>query len=283
MKQKMLIVTDGNNEQIMGLRLFVHTIKKNSPSIFRDWDITILYPSYSTLNQSFPLDIASVVTPIPIWQEKHADKYYVKLLLKDFVENHASDEDLILYLDYDHIARSELRLPTLAAGELYVGSEIKPLSSVVDHGAFSETDQKVLADTHYNASLIFATNLTWKMAVRDWADIYETCVGLVAPRYVEEIAFFLSAFRSRCRVIPIPQEIQSGWQHCASSCQIFHYGGEHYFSMVVKQLLTQLSNPSDEIASISLEELGFAIEFFEAVHGLAKSVGRPELMFRRLT
>lgn len=267
-RRRMLIVTDGNNEQVMGLRLFVHTLNKNSSSTFGEWEIVILYPSYSTLNQLSLADITSAVNLFPIYQERRADKYYVKLLLKEFVENHGSDDDLTLYLDYDHIARSDLRLPSLEADELYVGSEIKPLSAVVDQTAFTQADQRILVNTHYNGSLIFGTNLTLKKAVRDWAELYEECVGRVATRYVEEIAFFLSAFRARCRVIPIPPQIQSGWQHCAPQCQLFHYGGEHYFSMVMKQLLTQVSNQTQESAPILPDQFAFASEFFRAIGSL---------------
>lgn len=257
-QRRMLLGTDGNKEQVMGLRLFFHTLKKNSSSTFEDWEIVVVHPSYSTLDRSCFADIAPSVTVFPIYQEKRADKYYVKLLLKGFVENTGSADDLTLYLDYDHIARSEIRLPCLDAGDLYVGSEVKPLSAVVDQTVFSDLDQRILLNTHYNASLIYGTNLTLKMAVRDWANLYEECVGRVATRYVEEIAFFLSACKSGCRVIPITPKIQSGWQQRAQDCTLFHYGGEHYLATAIKQLLTELSKETKDGSSI--DQLTFASE-----------------------
>lgn len=269
MSQKtMLLGTDGNGAQLIGLRLFFQTLSHRSPSAFEEWEIVIVHPSYVIIDRAFFADIAPTVTVLPMFQERHADKYYVKLLLKEFVENTGDEDDHILYLDYDHVVRSEIHLPSIKEGELYVGSEVKPLSAVVDQSLFSPSDMSILLNTHYNASLIYGTNRTFRKAVDRWLNLYEECLGKVAARYVEEIAFFLSARRAGCYVASIPLEVQSGWQMSTSECSLFHYGGEHHLAIAIKQSLALLSNKTPNHISVFRNQLTFAGELINLMQEL---------------
>lgn len=263
--RRMLLGTDGNAAQLLGLRLFFRTLVAKSPGSFEEWEIVIVHPQYVTIDKAYFADIAPWVSLLPLLQERRPDKYYVKLLLKEYAESTGGDDDITLYLDYDHIVRSELRLPPIRGGELYVGSEIKPLSDVVDQSLFSKDDRNLLRHTHYNASLIYGTHGTFRRAMREWAELYEECSAGVATRYVEEIAFFLAAFRSGCRVTPVSLEVQSGWQTSASECSLFHYGGEDPMGIAVKQLLTRASDQRQHNASDLQNRLTFAGELLNLI------------------
>jgi hypothetical protein len=259
-RQTMLLGTDGNSQQLTGLQLFFHSLNKNSPVTLDEWEITIAYPAYVSFDQASFAELAPKVHFLSFPVERHPDKYYVKLLLKVFAETAADPNDLIIYLDYDHIVRSSVSLPPVHDGDLYVGSEVKLLSDVVDRSTFGEEDERTLFHTHYNASLIYGSIRTLRMAVHSWANVYEECIGRVAPRYVEEIAFSLSAFRSGCRLIPISTKIQCGWDQGSPDSALFHYGGEHYMANTIKQLFTKLSKEAADRTRVNPDQLAFGVE-----------------------
>ena len=261
-QRRILIVTDGRVEQMAGIQLFLNTLRRNSPLTIKDWDIVVIHPSYSKVDHSM-LDGAPGLQLCPIDQDRHEDKYYVKLLLKSYVEKHGSPEDLVLYLDYDHIVRSTIHIPPVKDGILYVGSEVKPLSAVVDRDDFGEQDSRLLSNQHYNASFIYATQATFQLAVKDWVTLYENCISRVSRRYVEEISFFLSAC-TYCSVTPIPLEIQSGWEQNTGHCSLFHYGGENRWAHLFKQLLPELLTTNDQRSQVR-QELMFASELLDSM------------------
>ena len=261
----MVLGTDGDQGQIASLRMFLLTLKSSDPSIFEDWNIVIIHPQNVTTDRLCLTDIAPKLSFCAFDLVKSKDRYYPKLLLKTFVENNGMDDDVLLYLDCDHIARSKIHLPLLMADEIYVASETKPLLPVVDASQFSYTLQERLSHTHYNTSLIFCTNRTFKIAAREWPNLYQSCADKVALRYREEVAFCLSAVSSGCRVIPVALTLQSGWQSSVPQCALFHYGGEHQLAKAVKELLGRTRTcPKFDLP----RETEFASEIFQLIREL---------------
>ena len=263
MNKFLLIVTDGARPQIAGIQYLLNSLFLDAASRLTGWSVGILTPkraqAEALTGNGFP---GAEVFSLPLGQ--YVDKYYIKFLLPEFIAAHCHEDDLILYLDYDHICWGDFQLPVLAQNTIYLSSEIHPLEKILTR---SIPESKLLLDQlslHYNTSLIFTTaGLLMHMATR-WAGCYRELRPYISCRYLEEVAFSLAALQCCISLRPVQATIQSNWQNIHPHAGLFHYGGEHRYSSVIKGFLAA-NNMADRPLGNNTPEHCRQKEIFEKI------------------
>lgn len=232
----LLIVTDGAPSQISGIHYLLNSLSVKAASGSAGWSIFILTPEnveLEPLSQStFP---SAHISSFPMG--KYVDKYYIKFLLPKFIGAHCHARDTILYLDYDHICWSDFQLPPLAHNTMYLSSEIHALKNILTRSAAESAFLLDQLSLHYNTSLIYTTAGVLMQMAEQWAGCYRELSAYVSPRYLEEVSFSYAAVQCRIALKPIQAEIQSNWVNIRQDAGLFHYGGEHKYSRVIKGFL----------------------------------------------
>ncbi len=233
MNKFLLIVTDGALAQISGIHYLLNSLSVNAASGSAGWSIFILTPErvgVEPLPQSaFP---NAHISSFPLG--KYSDKYYIKFLLPKFIGAHCHESDRILYLDYDHICWGDFQLPPLAHNTMYLSSEIHALEDILTQSAPESAFLLDQLSLHYNTSLIYTTAGVLMQMAEQWAGCYRELSAYISPRYLEEVSFSYAALQCRIALKPIQAEIQSNWVNIRRDAGLFHYGGEHKYSGVIK-------------------------------------------------
>jgi hypothetical protein len=237
MKKFLLIVTDGADSQISGIQHLLNSLFSNAAVVSKHWSISILTTEHidrETLpHNAFPgAHIKSFALG------KSIDKYYIKFLLPKFIAAHCHADDLILYLDYDHICWSDFQLPPLAHNTIYLSSEIHPLENILTRSVLDSAFFLARLSLHYNTSLIYTTAEVLMKMADQWASCYLELSTYISSRYLEEVSFSFAALKNHITLKPIQSKIQSNWENIHQDAGLFHYGGEHRYSGLIKGLLS---------------------------------------------
>lgn len=172
----------------------------------------------------------------------HDDPYFTKLLLlRKFFENSTNANDLILYLDYDHICRGNIDIPPINAHQVFVSSETHALGSYINEAMIDNSERHKLDYTHYNTSLILGITSTLRQAIQGWESAYLSNLRRISSRYREEIAFALSVVNSGLELCPVSTGLQGNWEFPNPSCKLFHYGGERSQAREIKNYIRSIA------------------------------------------
>ncbi|MFH0784119.1 MAG: hypothetical protein V2B20_19500 [Pseudomonadota bacterium] len=236
MNKFLLIVTDGADSQISGIQYLLNSLWVNAASGSAGWSVHILTPERVTAESlpqgAFP---DAHIRSFPLG--KYVDKYYIKFLLPKFIAAHCHERDLILYLDYDHICWSDFQLPPLAENTIYLSSEIHALETILTQSALESAFLLDRLSLHYNTSLIYTTAGVLMQMADQWAGCYSELSAYISSRYLEEVSFSCAALQCHIVLKPIQAKIQSNWANIHQDAGLFHYGGEHKYSGVIKGFL----------------------------------------------
>ena len=200
-----------------------------------------MYPDYlseekiNTISSEFSKDL-----PVCIKFDKKPDIYYLKLLIIKYLYSSMIDDDAeLLYLDYDHICLHLPILPMVNDKNIYVSSEVADLKLDINNYISVTNYAKQNFNKHHNTSFIYGKCSTLKQATKNWIKNYNLLNGYVPERYLEEISFSIASLQANLKVIPVNTKIQSSFSNYNLDCALFHYGGEHKLSNLIKKILTQ--------------------------------------------
>lgn len=263
MNKFLLIVTDGADSQISGIQYLLNSLFLNAASGSAGWSINILTPEQESVEplpqNAFP---DAQIRSFPLG--KSVDKYYIKFLLPKFISVYCHADDLILYLDYDHICWSDFQLPPLAHNTIYLSSEIHALENILTRSVLESAFLLSRLSLHYNTSLIYATAGVLVKMADQWARCYTELSAYVSSRYLEEVSFSFAALQYHITLKPIQSNIQSNWENIHQDAGLFHYGGEHTYSGLIKGFLS--ANGKGELKENSAATLSFQEkEIFEKI------------------
>lgn len=239
--------TDGKVGPCRALQVLVHSLEQ--VGVLRQLgrpDVLCPQGSEELLQSElgWAADICRVRAPKCALPER--DPYGLKFLLgvREWLEE--GDAEGLLYLDYDHVAHSMPPLPVLRDGEVWISSQQDLLSELGDI-AWPAGMVEALGGIHPNTSLLFLTRDTMIACAPEWRSCYERLIGIVGPRWREEIAFGWAVSRSGCQLRQVDPSVQASWDQAAIDCALFHYGGESKAARLLKDevLTAQNWGPGD--------------------------------------
>jgi len=234
----MILVSTGEKVQIVGIELLFESLKKYSRHLANE-KIKVIVPSYAQIsNRLKKFDYRKIDIG-----EKQTDRFYAKFVIPRFLKEFTSRDDTILYLDADHICRKEVELPALNGNEIYISSELKPLSYLL--GQESENILKRKYDflhkkkwfRHFNNSIIYCKSIVLQIINSDWHNIYNELYGCISLDYLEEISFSLALLKNMIQIKPCTDSLQSSFYNLNKDCSLFHYGGAYQQSKYIKNML----------------------------------------------
>lgn len=208
-----------------------------------DWQLVFICPSRigRTAMRAFSDELQCPIIDFDVGV--HDDPYYTKLLLlQKFFENSTNANDLVLYLDYDHICRGDIDIPPIENHQVFVSSETHALGRYIDETMIDNADRCKLNHTHYNTSLILGMASTLRQAIQGWEVAYLSNLRKISARYREEIAFALSAANSGLQLRPVSTDFQGNWEFPNPSCKLFHYGGDRSQAREIKGYIRSVAN-----------------------------------------
>lgn len=223
-------VADKNKINQEALSLLIFSIGQKSPATFTD--IFLLYPT-GEVEDTFIYSIEKLgVKPIPYPLERLDDPYRTKFLLCSFFKELRCTNEYFLYLDPDHIALKPFTFRH-EKSEVLVSSELKTLNSI----KVPENILSNLEGRHFNTSIILGHIGSWRKIISFWENAYRQLLGIIPPRYLEEVAFSLAAKQANVNMRPIDSDVQGNFSCFNKNCSLFHYGGDSPVAIKTKQIL----------------------------------------------
>lgn len=236
---------------VVGLGVFLESRLRFRADELGGWRTVVMCPagSESLLADTFRSRYAFDIFPYrPVASE---DQYRAKLALANFVDAVESDDDEILYLDYDHLCRHVIALPATDCESLFLSSETVRLPEGDRAFGIELEDCARLSGTHFNTSLILGKRGVLRTASAGWELAYTTRLAQFPVRYREEVAFSLAARYADIRLNLVSSTVQGNWQQQDDACSLFHYGGESRCARIVKDLLVRVAQePSTPIPNL---------------------------------
>jgi len=246
---KTILVSTGQTIFKKQLKIFLTSLKnfkcKENSKCKEICNISILSPNYSFIKNK---QYASNQFFFDIGNERE-DKFYAKFVICEFVKSVAFPNENILYLDVDHICRKNFSMPSASSSEIFVSSEVKPISELLkleyvnllkSYFPFLENTQSFF---HYNTSIIYGKSGLLASICDDWKQIYEILYKIIPHNILEEISFSIALLKNKITISPISTKIQSSFYNLDKSCSLFHYGGPFKDSILIKNCI--LSNTID--------------------------------------
>jgi hypothetical protein len=256
----LITLTDGSDMVTYSFPLFLSSLVKSESYQYFD-GIFFLFPSYTNptrITDNFNKYPELSIFPVTLEFQQPSDRYYVKLLIKDFLNRSYIDvNDHVLYLDYDHVFRNHLSLPFLKPNTIFVSSDVKSTNDLLQ---ITEKQEIQIPRIHYNTSLIMGRKGDLLLAMSDWAKYYKDFSEYFPVRYLEEISFYGSAQNSGITLTPISVVFQGTWFSYKTSSQIFHLGGEYTEAKIVKKYILETMKHIDyssDMLAISEQLLAF--------------------------
>ena len=255
-------VTDGQLYQVIGIAIIINSLLRYAhPIVYRN-PIWIVTPQ-SVVNKTSdyllagcgPLDFRFLVG-----ESRLDDKYYIQLGVTEVFEQ-VDAEDLVLYLDYDHVVLDPAKFTYFSKkSAVEVSSEVnqRTLIELRDHINKGENNTD-LPSRHLNTSLIYGQASELQKIGSHWVKAYNDLALLVPIRNRTELAFTLAAELARVTVLPCDSVIQANFAEPNSACCVFHYGGDSSSALFMKNLLITLSDKltsnltHDDVAYIATE------------------------------
>ncbi|NMC58233.1 MAG: hypothetical protein GYA51_02380 [Candidatus Methanofastidiosa archaeon] len=217
-----ITVTNNRTVNLVALKIFTLGFNRHN----KDSELFILVPQNQIDVQCLNYFKNEKCQVIEYKYKDTDDPYYVKLIISQFINNMSNDQ-IITYLDPDHLVFSQMFFDNIRNNEILVSSE-------KNHSKF----------LHYNTSLISGKKTDLIKVTNFWQEEYHKIVKSVNYRYREEIAFSNSAKRANVNIRRVSIKTQSSFSEFNEKSILFHYGGEYEQSKVIKNYL---SNPfSDE-------------------------------------
>jgi hypothetical protein len=204
-------------------------------------EFVVLYPTGS-LDHSMLLwlETHKIQTGSYEWYQKD-DPYSAKLLISNYLSELNNTNQLVLYIDPDHIIRGKLTLRKPLINTLFVSSEVKPANTQPFNYYYSNISYGYKPIFHFNNSLIWGNLVTWQLILNQWMEEYTRIKDHTPIRYREEIAFNRACGSRRVVLRPVSPNIQSNFNNIVKTCSLFHYGGESRLSKLIKNCLNNSS------------------------------------------
>jgi len=264
---RLITITDGSSSVAITLQVFFSSLLESGASKSFD-TIALLIPHYSPQVQIDELVCMFSELKIQKFQiefNNPFNRYYAKLMLQKYIDfDDSSSDDILCYLDYDHIFRKPINvISSLDVNAIYLSSELWSISTTLLDGNRNYFRDHQLPLIHFNTSLILSKTNVLRRAVKSWHEKYVQYVEIVSPRYLEEVAFAMSTIGQNIDIFPIPSTVQGNWQHTGEDWQMFHYGGETQLARKLKddipKILGEKISPASRDASLAfvrnIEEL----------------------------
>lgn len=251
---RLITITDGSPTVAITLQVFFSSLLESGASETFD-EIVLLSPHYSLQDQIDKLVCVFSelkIKNITIMFTNPYNRYFTKLMLREYLNrDFLSSDEILCYLDYDHIFRKPIKIKSTLNinSAIYLSSEVLSISSALLDGKHSLVLGHQLLDVHFNTSLILGKTILLSRAMRLWQERYIRCTEVVSPRYLEEIAFSMSALSQNIEIFPIPPTVQGNWQHNNEDWIMFHYGGESQIARKIKQEIPIILGQEISLAS----------------------------------
>ncbi len=239
-----MTIVDDDRRVVRGARVLLRGLHHRGGPGWRAWEPVVLHPTWAS--DVVEEELGTSVLRHAIARPRSPDRYETKLILVDFAAQLASD-DVVVYLDYDHLCLGPLPPMTAPPHGVLVSSEVSALSEVM---FTRRIELEPLRDMHHNNSLIVATAGTLQRIAGAWRRAYSDLATAVSPRYREEISFSCAVLEAGCELHPAPVDLQGGWHSGGGHCALFHYGGVVSGALDAKARLGTLTlDPAFEFAS----------------------------------
>lgn len=250
---RLITITDGSLPVAITLQVFFSSLLESGASESFD-TIALLIPHYSPQVQIDELVCMFSELKIQKFQiefNNPFNRYYAKLMLQKYIDfDDSSSDDILCYLDYDHIFRKPINvISSLDVNAIYLSSEIWPITSILVDSNRDYFRDHQLPLIHFNTSLILGKIDVLRRAVKSWHEKYVQYAEIVSPRYLEEVAFSMSIIDQNIDIFPIPSMVQGNWQHTGEDWQIFHYGGESQLARKLKEDIPKILGQEISLAS----------------------------------
>jgi hypothetical protein len=240
-----LVAYDGQPRVVTGSNMLLETIRINYPKIFQEWKVFVVTPTrfsnvlLKTKLSKYGIEFVSVDFP------DLGNFYMNKAVLLEFAKTVLNQNDVFLYLDYDHICLRPFSLPSISGRQVFVGSKVSRLSSAfTENRDCGDVYLASLGGIHYNSSIIYAERDGFMFAGAKWIEFYERYKNVITERSIEEVAFSLSSVCDGYEVLPISDMFQQCWGDQAEGA-LFHYGGDGREASYLKQLLNKKLSGND--------------------------------------
>ncbi|MCD4655608.1 hypothetical protein K8T06_16935 [bacterium] len=232
------LCTDGHPGQVLGITGLLKELGPILESLDEDCHVWIVAPP---VQHSFIRFHLSNVVPrsrlrLLDAEMNEKDRYHVQIGLSE-VFRRVDAADYVFCLDYDHLIVKLHNTPFFKRPKcVVVSSEVRSDSFPQLNCLYGkQTNLKTL-----NISLIWGRADHLKEIGDLWIDAYNELEPILQTRFLVEYAFGLAAYRSRVKVARCDRKLQGNLVNLNTSCDFFHYGGDHDVSLLLKTELYRL-------------------------------------------
>lgn len=230
---QILVVSDGRPAQINGLRILLRSWAKVIGPGEAD-QIRILCPSTEVageVRRQLRLGVSQVIPCRPPIVSD--DPYAIKLMIGEYVRQAASQDAILLYIDYDHLVRFPPRFPIPREREVFVSAEVSRNEWMQGLSTPSLSSDGL----HLNTSLLIGLASDFRDIAECWAETYIEIGQCVPIRWQEEVSFSVAAQKLGIILKPVDSSLQGHWNDWQEDSCLFHYGGIHESAALARSLL----------------------------------------------
>jgi hypothetical protein len=270
---KVVSLTDGTSGQALGVVSLSHGLGRLGGDSVQN-GLSLLCPDWLSPSDVGRITQITQVAPVPLPVCRSSDPYFVKFLLSEYWRRGDADT-VVLYLDYDHVVRTPLRLPNVEPGTVLVSSEVHPLMEVDGADSLDRRVRLAFAELHHNTSFIMGTRTDLRRVASAWGAAY-TNLMMVSHRYREELAFSLAAAQVGVSIFPVDLSVQSQWSAFQNCGSLFHYGGSTISASSAKRTLAAIERglgPHCARDEIEAARMAFTSQIEACIAGAVRADG----------